>query len=124
MVGALVVGLVVVGWYLMVYSKGKHDVSSARAQVSEAQQETEALGREKKALESLEDQGPEIAAKLDVMHAAVPEQPELAAFIDQADALGADAGIEWVSVAPSEPTLIDGVGTIPMTIQVNGGYFK
>jgi Tfp pilus assembly protein PilO len=124
MVGALAVGFVVVVWYMMVYSKAKDDVSSTKSQVSEAQQQTDELTRQKKELESLEDEGPAIAAKLDALHAAVPAQPELAKFIDDAYALEKATGVAWVSVAPSEPTLQDGVGTIPMTIQVNGDYFN
>lgn len=124
MAGALAVGLIVVAWYMMVYSKAKDDVSSTKSKVSAAQQEQDELAGKKKQLEKLEDQGPEIEAKLQALQTAVPAQPELAKFIDEVDALGAQAGIDWVSVAPTEPTSVNGVGTIPLTMQVDGDYFK
>ena len=124
MMGALAIGFIVVAWYMMVYSKTKDDVSSTKSQVSEAQDENVELTSEKQELESLEDSGPEIELKLQALQSAVPAQPELATFIDEVDALGAQAGIDWVSVAPSEPTLANGVGTVQLTIQVNGDYFK
>lgn len=124
MVGVLAAGFVVVLWYLMVFSGIRNDISDTEKKTAAAKRETSDLDRQKRTLQSLEDHGPELQSRLEQLRQAVPAQPDLASFIDAANAIGAEAGVTWVSVTPAPPTTTGAVGTIQMSIEVNGGYFQ
>jgi type IV pilus assembly protein PilO len=123
-VAALVGVLVVVVWWMVLYSPTKSDASDVGRETAEAERETQRLEADLKRLEDLEARGSQTQADLARLQQAMPEQAELATFIAAANEIGRAAGINWLSVAPTEPTATGSVGTIQLSMQVEGGYFE
>jgi type IV pilus assembly protein PilO len=123
---ASVVGavLVVALWWMFVFSGIRSEASDVDKEIDTAKAETTSLEAQLAQLEDLEANGAETQARLEQLRKAVPEQADLAAFIDEVNALGAASGVEWVSVAPSTPTLASGVNSIMFSMTVDGGYFQ
>ena len=67
---------------------------------------------------------PQVETDRDRLRNAVPDQPELASFIEQANQLGTDTGVTWVSVSPSEPSAGTAAGTVTVALEVTGGFFQ
>ncbi|MGQ0825770.1 MAG: type 4a pilus biogenesis protein PilO [Actinomycetota bacterium] len=123
-VGALAALLVVALWYTMLLKPVRADINDTSSEIEDAEKERQSLDAERRQLEALADSGPEVQARLAALREAVPENPELASFIDAAYAIGTEAGVRWVSVAPTEPVLAGGVSSIQLAINVEGGYFQ
>jgi Tfp pilus assembly protein PilO len=122
--GALVGVLVLAVWWMFVFSPVRSDASKVDGEIDSAQAETRNLETEVKQLEDLEARAPEIQADLERLRAAVPATPELASFIDAANALGVETGVEWVSISPTPPQTTGASETVQMSIELNGGYFQ
>ncbi len=95
--GALVVILV---WYFAFYKPKSDDVSSTQGEVAAAQPEQQDLEASLARLRSLDKERPQQQATLDKLNAAIPDSPDLADFIFQANTAAADSGVDWVSIAP------------------------
>ena len=123
-VGALAAVLIVGLWWMFVFSGIRSESSDVSEQIDAARGETRSLDTELKLLEDLEARAPETQAELDRLRQAVPDDAELASFIDAANALGSETGVTWLSVAPTAPAAGTAAGTIPLAISVEGGYFQ
>jgi Tfp pilus assembly protein PilO len=121
--GVLVAVVIVGAWWMFLFSPLRSDASKVDDEIETAQSETRSLETQVKQIEDLERTAPEREAELDRLRKLVPEDTELASFIDEANALGAATGVKWVSVAPAQPTA-EAVGTISLAIQIEGGYFE
>lgn len=122
-VGALAAVLVVALWYMTLYSGLKDEASDVDAEIETAQGERSALETQVRQLRSVEADKERFEARLDRLQLAVPDRAELAAFIRSIDAIREQTGVQLMSVAPSEPVAASGVGTIQMSIQIDGDYF-
>jgi Tfp pilus assembly protein PilO len=120
----LVAVLVVAVWWMFVFSGVRKESSDVSKEIDAAKAETRALETELSQLEDLEQRAPETEARLGELRQAVPSDADLAEFIEQANALGVETGVKWVSIAPAEPALAGGVNSIGLTISVEGGYFE
>ena len=120
----LAVIMVVALWWVFVFSGIRSDASKAAEDVDTAKAESTSLEAQLKQLEALEADAPQTQARLDEMRKLLPQQADLAGFIDEANALGAEAGVKWVSVTPTTPTTSAAVNTIPFTMTVSGGYYQ
>jgi Tfp pilus assembly protein PilO len=121
--GALVVILI---WYFALYKPKSNDVSSTQDQVSSAQRAQQGLEATLARLRSLDKERPQQQATLDKLNAAIPESPDLADFIFQANTAAADSGVEWLSISPTPPvpSTTGGPSVIALNIQVQGGFFQ
>jgi len=122
--GALGAVLIVALWWMFVFSGIRSESSDVSGEIDTARAETRSLETNLKQLEDLEARAPETEALLGELQAAVPQEAELASFIDEANALGTDTGVTWVSVTPAPPTAAGSTGTIQFTMVVEGGYFQ
>ncbi len=111
-------------WWLFLFSPARSDASKVGDELTTAKAQTRTLEVQKKQIDDLEKRAPQINAERDKLRAAVPQDADLASFIDQANELGTEAGITWVSVSPTEPTAGGVAGEIPLNMQVTGGYFQ
>jgi Tfp pilus assembly protein PilO len=129
----LIIGLVAGGvvivllWWFALYSpatKELDDTKTKTEQAESAQQSLEAtLGR----LQDLARNAPQQEAILRRLNAAVPETPDLADFIIQANQIASESGIDFLSIAPSPPAASTTGGTtstISLSIQIKGGFFQ
>lgn len=122
--GVLAAVLIVAAWWMFLFSPARSDANKVESQVKAAKAKSLSLETEQKQLEDLEQRAPQIQADRDRLRNAVPDQPELASFIEQANQLGTDTGVTWVSVSPSEPSAGTAAGTVTVALEVTGGYYQ
>lgn len=124
-VAALAAVFVVALWWVFVYSPLGSDLSEVQDDIDKAADARPGLDAQLRQLEEIAEHGVEIDAELAELMNAVPEAPDLAEFIDAANQLAFDAGITWLSIAPSEPIATGtGPSTIQLTMQIDGGFFQ
>lgn len=125
--GALVLVLV---WYFALYAPTSKDIDSAKAKTAAAEQEQDSLKTTLHRLQDLAKTAPQQQAALRTLDAAVPETPDLADFIIQANDIARRSGIEFLSIAPAPPsagtTAAAGAApaTINLSITIQGGFFQ
>jgi len=124
-VGVLLTIVAVLVWNLLFFAPKGRDLSKAKKDTQIEEQKEPQLRAQLAALEEISKNGPEIAAKLDRLGAAVPTSPDLDGFILSANQIAVQSGIDWLSVSPG----IVAVGTagpsvIPLTISIKGGFFQ
>jgi Tfp pilus assembly protein PilO len=124
-VGVLLTIVAVLVWNLLIFAPKGRDLSKAKKDTQIEEQKEPQLRAQLAALEEISKNGPEIAAKLDRLGAAVPTSPDLDGFILSANQIAVQSGIDWLSVSPG----IVAVGTagpsvIPLTISIKGGFFQ
>ncbi len=119
--GALVI---ILAWYLVIYSPKNDELSKAEAQLTTEQKTTQDLEAELARLQEQQKNATEQAAELDKFDAAIPELPDLAEFIIQANDIADESGIEFMTIAPAPPVATGTTATIGLTITVTGGFFQ
>ena len=112
--GVLAAVLIVAAWWVFVFSPARSDASKVGSEVTTAKAKSRITrDAEQKQLEDLEKRAPQIQADRDRLRNAVPDQPELATFIEQANQLGdrhrRDVG---VGLADANPLRRTAAGTI------------
>lgn len=112
-------------WYFLLFSPTSKDLNDTRDQVSEAQRQTQELENTVRRLKALSRNAPQQQADLRALRAAVPENPDLADFILQANDIASTSGVDWLSISPSPPVAnTDGPNSsIALSIQIEGGFF-
>lgn len=123
-VGAVAAVLVVVLWWMFVFSGMRSEASDVDDDIDAARQERSSLEAQLRQLEELEANSAETEAVLTELRDMLPQVPDLATFIEQANLLGQSAGVNWVSVSPSPPIQQGSVAVTQMSIEVEGGYFQ
>jgi Tfp pilus assembly protein PilO len=126
---ALLAAIIAVGvvalWWVFLYSPAAGELADLDDDITQVQGERQGLQAKLRQLKDIASNGPEIDAELGKLANAVPETPELASFILSANEIALESGIDWLSVAPSEPVSSGpGPATIQVTIQVQGGFFQ
>jgi Tfp pilus assembly protein PilO len=126
LVAAGVAVLVVIVWYVALYSPKNSDLSKAHDDLQAAQAQRGNLQTQLSNLRDLEANRAKQQAALQKLNAAVPTTPDLAGFILQANDIATQAGVDWLQVSPSLPTAPQGGGptTINLTMQLQGGFFQ
>ena len=142
---------VAVLWYLVLWSPRKAELDDAREQREASESERQELATRVGRLRAAQKDEPMKRARLETLRTTIPDDPNLAAFILDTNDAAAKAGIEWISVAPEEPspgapsaasvaaapvttTAGDGTGAttaanrfpaeIGLQLQIQGGYFQ
>ncbi|MDQ1466100.1 MAG: hypothetical protein QOH10_515 [Actinomycetota bacterium] len=124
-VGLLLLVVVVLLWNLLVFAPKGRTLSKVKKQANDAQLTEQTLRTSLARLNEISHNGPEIAAQLGKLNAAVPDAPDLDGFILSANQIAVQSGIDWLSVAPSvAQTGVSGPSVIPLTIQIKGGFFQ
>jgi Tfp pilus assembly protein PilO len=123
--GVLLTIVVVMVWNLLIFApKGRH-LSAAKKDAQAAQTAEVTLRSQLDRLVQISHNGPEIAAELGKLSAAVPSSPDLDGFILSANQIAVQSGIDFLSVAPSIIQAgTTGPSVIPLSIQVQGGFFQ
>jgi type IV pilus assembly protein PilO len=124
MVSVLAAVAIIVVWWMFLYSPARSDASKVNDDVNTAKEESRSLETQVKQVHDLERHAPEIKAQVERLRDAVPQQPELASFIDQANQIATDAGVDWASISPTDPSTATNAGEIQLQITVNGGYYE
>lgn len=126
--GAVAGGLavIVLAWFMFVYRPAGSKIADVREQTETAQAEEQGLQATLAQLESIDEDRPEGEAEVRRLTAAVPPQPELAAFILAVHDAAGRADLDFLAITPSLPTEQAGVAasTIATTVNVEGSFFN
>jgi len=113
-------------WFFFLWGPQGGKLSDAQERTTLANDQNSALEVRLARLEDAQDRAPTLLAELDELRAAVPDEPDLAQFILDANQIASEAGVEFLSIAPSPPAAGDAGGppVIVLAIDVTGGYFE
>ena len=113
-------------WWFAIYSPKRSATASAKSEREAA----EARGRDLEVtvarLKELDRNRPQTEADLRALNAAIPATPDLATFILSANEIASQAGVDFLSIAPSPPAQAAAAGqptSIGLSIQVRGDFF-
>lgn len=108
LIAAIAMVFILLGWYFILWSPAKSEVSKAKERRETAEQQQRQLEQAISRLRSAQRNEPLLRAQLETLRTAIPDLPNLAQFIlDTNDAAGR-SGIDFISIAPSEPRVAAG----------------
>lgn len=118
--------LLLVVWFVFLWGPQGGKLSDAEERRDAAEAQNGALEVRLARLRDAQDRAPDLLADLDELRAAVPDEPDLAQFILDANEIATTAGVEFLSIAPGVPTANEAGGppVITLSINVTGGYFE
>ncbi|MBA2624040.1 MAG: type 4a pilus biogenesis protein PilO, partial [Acidimicrobiia bacterium] len=122
--------VLVVAWFLLLWSPQAQKVSDAEDRRATAEQGNQELELRLARLQALEERRPGLEAEDDALDSAVPGDPLLGELLLDLDEAANSSGVSVTSITPSEPTVDASTETaggptgIPVAIEVKGGYFE
>lgn len=123
--GALVV---VVAWYLLVWSPRVESLEAVEADIDATlaqQSQTQVRIGE---LQLTREQAPDLQAELAAAAAVIPDETALPGALRQLQQAADDSGVRLVSVTPGRPTeeasAVPGLYAMTLSLQLEGGYFQ
>lgn len=124
--GTLFFLLVSVLWYFFLLSPRNGKLSELDDQLQTAIAEGDALRMAAVALRDVQENDVAFLAAIGQMEAGIPEEAELAVFIEDVTALATATGVSLQSLSPSEPTVSPEmpVYEITITLAMEGEYFE
>lgn len=119
--------LVVAAWYLLLWSPKGGELEDVAARRAAAEDRAEQLEVRLSRLQAAQEESVRLIAVRDRLRSAVPEKPDVAQFVLDANDAATAAGVDFVNITPAPP----GVPTTPgapthvgLGIKVEGGYFQ
>jgi Tfp pilus assembly protein PilO len=128
-------------WFVFLWGPQGSKLSKARDRREAAEREQQDLRVRIQRLKSLQADEPQKRAQLESLRVAIPDDPNLAQFILDANTAANTSGIDFLSIAPSPPSTSGGPGAgaptpttpgtpsaapavINLQLSVSGGYFQ
>jgi Tfp pilus assembly protein PilO len=123
---ALGVLLVTVLWYFFLISPKNSKIGELNDELDTAVAEEQALRVALATLESVKLNDVAYLAAIGQMEAGIPDEPELAVFIEEVTALAEETGIDLTAIAPAQPTAVAELPLYQITValQMEGEYFE
>jgi Tfp pilus assembly protein PilO len=130
---------VVILWFVALYGPQSSALSKARKRANDAAQQTATLRDQLNRLQQAQQSQPLKQSQLETLRVAIPDTPNLAQFILDANDAASRAGIDFLSITPTPPSSSSqgattptpaggGGGAAPVPIRVamtaSGGYFQ
>lgn len=103
--------VILLGWYFILWSPAKEDLTKAEDRTEAAEQQQRQLEQAISRLRSAQRNEPLLRAQLESLRTAIPDVPNLAQFILDTNDAAARSGIDFISIAPSEPRQAAGTTT-------------
>jgi type IV pilus assembly protein PilO len=131
-IGVVAAFVVLLLWWFLLWSPQRKKVDDAKARTEAAQQQAAQLRVTLSRLQELKRTEALKRSQIEALRIAVPDQPNLAQFILDANDAANKAGIDFLSVTPSPPaTAAAGGGTpagapaaVNLAMSITGGYFQ
>lgn len=130
LIGGIAALVVLVLWYLLLWSPRNHQLGAAKARTEAANLRITDLNGQLQRLKVAQAQQPLKLARLSGLRAAIPDQPQLAEFILDTNTAANQAGIDFLSVAPTPPGApppgapLGTPASINIGLSITGGYFQ
>ena len=134
---------VLVFWFIFLWSPQGSKISKANERKKTAESDQAGLQLQIARLKSLQQQEPQKRAQLENLRVAIPDEPNLAQFILDANTAANVSGIQFLSISPSPPAAATGPGgsasapapsttpgagappaVINLQLSISGGYFQ
>lgn len=113
-------------WFVLLWGPQGGRLSDAQDRVDAAESENDELELRLGRLQAAQEGVPARMADLEALRRAVPDDPELAQFILDANQAASESGVDFLSISPAVPA--EGQSglppTIALSISVTGGYFE
>ncbi len=131
-IGVVAAFVVLLLWWFLLWSPQRKKVDDAKARTDAAQQQAAQLRVTLSRLQELKRTEALKRSQIEALRVAVPDQPNLAQFILDANDAANKAGIDFLSVTPSPPATAAAGGTTPagapaavnLAMSITGGYFQ
>ncbi|HUR17400.1 MAG TPA: type 4a pilus biogenesis protein PilO [Acidimicrobiales bacterium] len=137
-IGAGVAVAILVLWYIALWKPRGSDLDKAKDRRAAAEATASQLQTEIDRLRAEQSQEPLRRAQLERVRALIPDEPNLAQFILDANDAAVKAGIDFISIAPALPAAGSAVAApgaapapvaslppeIKLSLQIKGGYFQ
>jgi Tfp pilus assembly protein PilO len=121
-VGACVVMLL--AWFQFLWTPKGEELTEAKDRRDAAQNQAQELQVRLARLQAASKTLPKLEETDDRLRTAVPDRPELAEFMLDANAAALESGVDFLSITPATP--VPGIGgqpsTIGLAISIKGGY--
>lgn len=145
LIAGVAAGMVLVLWYVLLWGPRKADLSEARDRREKAETQRQELAASVGRLRAAQKDEPMKRAQVEALRTTIPDEPNLAAFILDTNDAASKAGIDFISIAPSEPAAPSaqsspvavrtstGAASLPasampaeirLQLQITGGYFQ
>jgi len=124
-------------WYVFLWRPTSSSVAKARTQAATAERDRDDLRDQLNRLRSSQRQEPLKLSQLATLKVAVPDDPNLAQFILDANDAATKSGVDFLSISPTPPGAAGGATTgttvaggaagpvsIKLAISITGGYFQ
>jgi Tfp pilus assembly protein PilO len=134
---------VLVIWFIFLWSPQGSKISKAKQRKTQAESEQQDLQVRIARFKSLQQQEPQKRAQLENLRVAIPDEPNLAQFILDANTAANVSGIQFLSISPSPPAAATGPAgsasapaspttpaagappaAINLQLSISGGYFQ
>lgn len=128
-IGAVI--LIFLIWWFLLWGPRNRSYNDANAAGQQADSQVQQLRAEVSRLKSIRQQIPELQAEMARLQAAVPDKPELDQIILRLNSAAVDAGVDLLSISPTQPTATSATHTagaaggppaIKIALSLKGGY--
>ena len=128
-VAALGAVAVIALFFVLVFQPARAELAEVEDQIALEQAEQARLQGEIERLRSVRESAPGVEADLATADAIVPRDPALPALVRQLQSAADESGVTLTSVATSRPVEletppVEGLSSIAVNTQVEGGYFQ
>jgi len=96
--------VVIVIWYLALWSPRSGALGRQRTRLDSAQQQTQQLQTQLSRLRQQQRNEPVVQAQLETLKAAIPDDPALAQFILDTNDAATKSGVDFLSISPTPPS--------------------
>ena len=131
-IGAAAVALVLLLWYFFLWSPQGRRIDDARDRREAAEALESELSVRLNRLREQKRNEASLRSQVELLRVAIPDQPNLAQFILDANDAATRSGIDFLSVSPTPPapptTPVAGAAAPPaeirLALSITGGYFQ
>lgn len=127
MIAAAAALVVTLMFFVLLIRPKLSQIAEVRGEIVAAETEEARLRGEIARLESIRSDAPATMARLAKIQQYLPSEPELPSFIRAAQQAATSAGVNLVSIAPSQPAPLTGgtgIDQITVTLVLDGSYVR
>jgi len=106
----------VILWFIALYGPQSSSLSDAKKRATDAAQQTATLRDQLKSLQQAQQSQPLKQSQLETLRVAIPDTPNLAEYILDANDAASKAGIDFLSITPTPPSSTTPGATTPTTV--------
>jgi Tfp pilus assembly protein PilO len=121
--------LVLLVWYFLLWSPRGKAIDNAKKERAGFESQAQELQSQLSRLQEAKRTEAATRAKIDALRQAIPDEPNLAQFILDANDAATRSGIDFLSISPTPPApppdaTPDAPSQIGLSISITGGYFQ